>query len=126
MIRRPPRSTRTDTLFPYATLFRSARFDRLRRRGRDPARPRRRARSCGGRGRTARAADRLPGDRRSAGRSRLHAAFAAAGGCRPSEGARARVVGRSEEHTFELQSLMAISYAVLLLQKNIILSYLTN
>src|SRR3546814_12270101 len=29
MIRRPPRSTRTDTLFPYTTLFRSAIFDRL-------------------------------------------------------------------------------------------------
>src|SRR3546814_13372051 len=28
MIRRPPRSTRTDTLFPYTTLFRSARFAR--------------------------------------------------------------------------------------------------
>src|SRR3546814_13288212 len=27
MIRQPPRSTRTDTLFPYTTLFRSARFD---------------------------------------------------------------------------------------------------
>src|SRR3546814_20771003 len=27
MIRRPPRSTRTDTLFPYSTLFRSLRFD---------------------------------------------------------------------------------------------------
>src|SRR3546814_1818313 len=36
MIRRPPRSTRTDTLFPYTTLFRSARNDRLSstRRGR--------------------------------------------------------------------------------------------
>src|SRR3546814_13756287 len=37
MIRRPPRSTRTDTLFPYTTLFRSdltvARFVRLQRRG---------------------------------------------------------------------------------------------
>src|SRR3546814_8586681 len=32
MIRRPPRSTRTDTLFPYTTLFRS---DRIRRRGRE-------------------------------------------------------------------------------------------
>src|SRR3546814_676352 len=31
MIRRPPRSTRTDTLFPYTTLFRSRLFDRLRR-----------------------------------------------------------------------------------------------
>src|SRR3546814_1014825 len=29
MIRRPPRSTRTDTLFPYTTLFRSVRFDTL-------------------------------------------------------------------------------------------------
>src|SRR3546814_16407615 len=31
MIRRPPRSTRTDTLFPYTTLFRSAQIDRARR-----------------------------------------------------------------------------------------------
>src|SRR3546814_17291165 len=31
MIRRPPRSTRTDTLFPYTTLFRSAEADQLRR-----------------------------------------------------------------------------------------------
>src|SRR3546814_13740600 len=30
MIRRPPRSTRTDTLFPYTTLFRSEQFVRLR------------------------------------------------------------------------------------------------
>src|SRR3546814_14447398 len=39
MIRRPPRSTRTDTLFPYTTLFRSADRvpgDRLRRRRCDP------------------------------------------------------------------------------------------
>src|SRR3546814_13976440 len=33
MIRRPPRSTRTDTLFPYTTLFRSDREDFLRKRG---------------------------------------------------------------------------------------------
>src|SRR3546814_5415888 len=31
MIRRPPRSTRTDTLFPYTTLFRSCRDDRIER-----------------------------------------------------------------------------------------------
>src|SRR3546814_11027527 len=31
MIRRPPRSTRTDTLFPYTTLFRSTRIGRLRK-----------------------------------------------------------------------------------------------
>src|SRR3546814_7645669 len=33
MIRRPPRSTRTDTLFPYTTLFRSIGPDRARRPG---------------------------------------------------------------------------------------------
>src|SRR3546814_5173519 len=52
MIRRPPRSTRTDTLFPYTTLFRSPPPPasprgqppgaELRRRGRQPLRPRRR------------------------------------------------------------------------------------
>src|SRR3546814_5178647 len=44
MIRRPPRSTRTDTLFPYTTLFRSRRVDdwhaaRVRRLARHLARP---------------------------------------------------------------------------------------
>src|SRR3546814_5598373 len=46
MIRRPPRSTRTDTLFPYTTLFRSAAIGparrRLRRRRADRAVERRR------------------------------------------------------------------------------------
>src|SRR3546814_5968536 len=36
MIRRPPRSTRTDTLFPYTTLFRSPLARRLRARLIDP------------------------------------------------------------------------------------------
>src|SRR3546814_1142298 len=35
MIRRPPRSTRTDTLFPYTTLFRSQHRQRAQRRGRE-------------------------------------------------------------------------------------------
>src|SRR3546814_9844120 len=35
MIRRPPRSTRTDTLFPYTTLFRSSRSNRMAPDGRD-------------------------------------------------------------------------------------------
>src|SRR3546814_1909483 len=39
MIRRPPRSTRTDTLFPYTTLFRSVRTDRRQRSGHPAARP---------------------------------------------------------------------------------------
>src|SRR3546814_12879429 len=37
MIRRPPRSTRTDTLFPYTTLFRSHRWCHLPGRGLHPA-----------------------------------------------------------------------------------------
>src|SRR3546814_12511677 len=51
MIRRPPRSTRTDTLFPYTTLFRSVRYAGCR----SPARPRRRAppRECPRAGRQA-------------------------------------------------------------------------
>src|SRR3546814_2015846 len=94
MIRRPPRSTRTDTLFPYTTLFRS------RRRG-APART----------GQAGPAAQRGGGSRRaqpSLGRAR---AF----GGRP--GADGAAQTRSEEHTSELQSLMRISYAVFCLKK---------
>src|SRR3546814_7598443 len=95
MFRRPPRSTRPDTLFPYTTLFRSdvaalrqpappafhPRVDRLDRL--QHARPRRAQSRClrGG------GADRQPLRR------------------------------RSEEHTSELQSLMRISYAVFCLKK---------
>src|SRR3546814_1062628 len=63
MIRRPPRSTRTDTLFPYTTLFRSA-----RRRGQlpDP----RRARASGAAGGQSRAVQAVP--RHPAGRSEEH------------------------------------------------------
>src|SRR3546814_1289970 len=91
MIRRPPRSTRTDTLFPYTTLFRS-----------HPRQPRADRdlygfgllRSGGGADHRVRIAGRAPRDR--------------------------RYVRRSEEHTSELQSLMRISYAVFCLkQKNI-------
>src|SRR3546814_1912857 len=97
MIRRPPRSTRTDTLFPYTTLFRSLRHDHFadRHRARDPHR---RAASD--------AALRASGRGDTASRRRL------------AEG-RARAPGdrRSEEHTSELQSLMRTSYAVFCLKK---------
>src|SRR3546814_13473307 len=93
MIRRPPRSTRTDTLFPYTTLFRSD-----RREGR---------RAAGGRGPVGAHHPRL--DRSSAdqtgddaGRMIVSTLFGE---------------GRSEEHTSELQSLMRISYAVFCLKK---------
>src|SRR3546814_8393805 len=93
MIRRPPRSTRTDTLFPYTTLFRSTgSCPGTPCRGRAPA-----ARACGTGCRT-RKAGRRPGTPAPA-RS-------------PAAGR-----GRSEEHTSELQSLMRISYAVFCLKK---------
>src|SRR3546814_6204947 len=92
MIRRPPISTRTDTLFPYTTLFRS------------PARhPWRVGQSQGARRR-----DRL----RRLFRGRDDRADSRAG----SGGSGLRI-WRSEEHTSELQSLMRISYAVFCLKK---------
>src|SRR3546814_10373349 len=99
MIRRPPRSTRTDTLFPYTTLFRS---DRV-------------ADAAGGSGKTA-----AMGPRRLRGGGyRLHPV-----GVGDIDGVTVfRSQGRSEEHTSELQSLMRISYSVFCLKKknNIIL-----
>src|SRR3546814_9682283 len=89
MIRRPPRSTRTDTLFPYTTLFRSE----------DDA--------------PVEMADRIDeaavGIADAVGIDRRRTAI---GGER-----HVRLV-RSEEHTSELQSLMRISYAVFCLKTN--------
>src|SRR3546814_4390277 len=88
MIRRPPRSTRTNTLFPYTTLFRSL------------------PKGAGSGRRLLRAAARLcrPITPRSNCASwRM---------CRTM-----KTSGRSEEHTSELQSLMRISYAVFCLKK---------
>src|SRR3546814_9097476 len=101
MIRRPPRSTLTDTLFPYTTLFRSAR-------------PHRRCRPFRGGNRPPELQARAKG--RSAGR---HDRGLPA--C-PGIGA------RSEEHTSELQSLMRISYAVFCLKKKkqIYMKYFTT
>src|SRR3546814_10451586 len=90
MIRRPPRSTRTDTLFPYTTLFRSTR--------RYPGGRRRRIRAQSGR-RTDSWSTRTSRERRPTTRSSTRATV------------------RSEEHTSELQSLMRISYAVFCLKK---------
>src|SRR3546814_14776761 len=90
MLRRPPRSTRTDTLFPYTTLFRSCR---------------RRAQI-----------ERYPPEKRPMRRDRIGAQpreAALAGAVQRVE----RRGFRSEEHTSELQSLMRISYAVFCLKK---------
>src|SRR3546814_3520438 len=100
MIRLPPRSTRTDTLFPYTTLFRSAVGDAARYRESmvaDQCRDRTRM----GDGRTAAPARAPP----------LRPALVA----QPGAGDRQRA--RSEEHTSELQSLMRISYAVFCFKK---------
>src|SRR3546814_6932231 len=88
MFRRPPRSTRPDTLFPYPTLFRSS------------------GRAGGTRGPSAGAGP-LP----DAGRLRIRDGDAAAA---IGDGAAS---DRSEEHTSELQSLMRITYAVFCLKK---------
>src|SRR3546814_16836455 len=87
MIRRPPRSTRTDTLFPYTTLFRSA-WTRSPARSATPLLP-------------------VLHHRRSQPPARKH----------PGSAARPDHALRSEEHTSELQSLMRISYAVFCLKK---------
>src|SRR3546814_8228920 len=99
MIRRPPRSTRTDTLFPYTTLVRSI-DDGVA----DPGT----LKDCRD---LAGTEDRHGGDDDAAGLEDAKPA-----------GEQHRVVGtaqedRSEEHTSELQSLMRISYAVFCLKK---------
>src|SRR3546814_4476487 len=97
MIRRPPISTRTDTLFPYTTLFRS--FGNGAGLGRG---------ACG-----VRARRELAGA--ASGQHDLHLGYdRAAQGRAPCVGERR---ARSEEHTSELQSLMRISYAVFCLNK---------
>src|SRR3546814_7358986 len=99
MIRRPPRSTRTDTLFPYTTLFRSLSGGGARHAGRRGAGgPRTAARGDGGK--------REPGP----ARRRDHPVAARIHQARRDD-------ARSEEHTSELQSLMRISYAVFCLKK---------
>src|SRR3546814_1367100 len=112
MIRRPPRSTRTDTLFPYTTLFRS-------RRGRQ-ARPDRGVaevslqpqrddqRDGEERGVREYQRDRAGGEVAVPEQAQVHDRILV--GELPDE-------ERSEEHTSELQSLMSISYAVYCLTK---------
>src|SRR3546814_5232171 len=90
MIRRPPRSTRTDTLFPYATLFRSWHIPVSRCLREQDAR--------------------ISGCMSSSMRTKASGEIKIC----PIEQAL-----RSEEHTSELQSLMRISYAVFCLNKKI-------
>src|SRR3546814_2737408 len=94
MIRRPPRSTRTDTLFPYTTLFRSAFRTKVQ-----------------------------PASNAGASFCAMRAAGAFHGMIAPTTPTGSRTNRptpgpvRSEEHTSELQSLMRISYAGFCLKK---------
>src|SRR3546814_6010038 len=96
MIRRPPRSTRTDTLFPYTTLFRSVRTQAAQVQARTARRV-----SVGAAAQRGRSVD------RAGILSAIEVLREAAD----------HLAERSEEHTSELQSLMRISYAVFCLKK---------
>src|SRR3546814_7097657 len=112
MIRRPPRSTRTDTLFPYTTLFRS-RPDQSGVKALTARHVAQEYARC--RGGQRRATSRPPTLPRAAPRSLVSGGSHALRTAREVQG---RVdAHRSEEHTSELQSLMRISYAVLCLKK---------
>src|SRR3546814_4477760 len=120
MIRRPPRSTRTDTLFPYTTLFRSeGAFPAAHPVGRGLVVPGLFGAGLGfgscqpahdGRAR-----------RRRLYRQRAEDLDDAGAACRlgilPRPHRQGCEAARSEEHTSELQSLMRISYAVFCLKK---------
>src|SRR3546814_3019181 len=120
MVRPPPRSTRTDTLFPYTTLVRSAALTA----GTDAVRAHR---SAAAHSRPAARQDQPVGglEPRSGGPHAAHQPLrqgAEPGRLerprgRPRRRPRRLHAGRSEEHTSELQSLMRISYAVFCLKK---------
>src|SRR3546814_9729798 len=91
MIRRPPRSTRTDTLFPYTTLFRSDLPKMID------------------------AFDAIVADHRGEVTAKVTSAHPLSAA--QLKELTANLKSRSEEHTSELQSLMRISYAVFCLKK---------
>src|SRR3546814_10204515 len=114
MIRRPPRSTRTDTLFPYTTLFRSASKRRaLLWSPPEAGAPALRHLSSLG------AEIGFPRTRNRVAISHLKTRYTLCifydkSGAKDQ---RYATYNRSEEHTSELQSLMRISYAVFCLKK---------
>src|SRR3546814_6583029 len=110
MIRRPPRSTRTDTLFPYTTLFRSVHGSKglqapivILADATDDAAIGHRPFTVDVAGWEQLPVFALPADERHGALAEAYEAAARA--------------ARSEEHTSELQSLMRISYAVFCLKK---------
>src|SRR3546814_5824521 len=113
MIRRPPRSTRTDTLFPYTTLFRSDDEDVL------AAALAARRQRLGQVQRGREAVDAGADDDNAAAVGKRHGGLLQERrfGSSLRRAMRSRRTIRSEEHTSELQSLMRISYAVFCLKK---------
>src|SRR3546814_3666125 len=127
MIRRPPRSTRTDTLFPYTTLFRSLSAEEA------AAREREERGDASGYSQTSHYAWAGPGDgTRSrdemralevlelevdAGFGDVKLAYRRLAKVHHPDTNKDDAEARSEEHTSELQSLMRISYAVFCLKK---------
>src|SRR3546814_2086966 len=104
MIRRPPRSTRTDTLFPYTTLFRSGLVGKHRRLG------------CVVIAADGQYAPQWGGAQHVGVSKDIARAVDAIPLAIPD-------AKRSEEHTSELQSLMRISYAVFCLKKKILTNH---
>src|SRR3546814_4399505 len=103
MIRRPPRSTRTDTIFPYTTLFRSPTYADIAEVIDHPTKNIERK------------------ARHSVKVNGLEVGFFGEFGVQHFTQGVGKMLHRSEEHTSELQSLMRISYAVFCLkQKNLI------
>src|SRR3546814_1432250 len=98
MMRRPPRSTRTDTLFPYPTLLRSRQIGGPADDGRRHDEQR----------------DRASDQNASDGELQRMLSYRATA---PTSLRKNLIPDRSEEHTSELQSLMRISYAVFCLKK---------
>src|SRR3546814_1622230 len=121
MIRRPPRSTRTDTLFPYTTLFRSV--VHVAQHALAEAELERDLRPV--------LAPGVPEQQQQPVVEQLQEIARSGIACARAGDQPARVVvrqDRSEEHTSELQSLMRISYAVFCLKKkkNIINTHSTH
>src|SRR3546814_4648641 len=116
MVRRPPRSTRTDTLFPYTTLFRSS-----------LAAAATEFTATGiGLVATAISANVATMTAAESAMSLVDGAIDVISEARASLGGLVSRFERSEEHTSELQSLMRISYAVFCLQKIRRSTHVTN
>src|SRR3546814_6140758 len=120
MIRRPPRSTRTDTLFPYTTLFRSGIATTKAAEANTSA-----ANAAASEASAALSEGNASDSETAAATSETNAAASAVAAAASAASAATDYVAkaivdaadRSEEHTSELQSLMRISYAVFCLKK---------